>query len=311
MPKHNEVRLKGPVIKVTLEDREDGTQEIKVVMGVIRGYRNVGDGREKVKIDHPIIMSRNKDMIYEMATWSRNDIVEVKGAITSRTLNKQSICPFCKQINVTEGLSVYIEPIFVEKIFKLENDAASIQYLNTIREVSNEAKVFGNLCRDPKKVKIKNGPTVTQYPLAVPRKYTIREDPPSVDTDFPWVKVYGQNAIDDRNRLKINSTVFIDGLIQTRSINRKADCQFCSKRYEWKDRALELIPYETEYISNYYTEDEAVENEKKRKEQRLKSLGLDKFMFNPNSMEYDDYDNDDITDADVEAGIDTMKDVEE
>ena len=308
MPKQNVVYLKGPVIKLGINNHIDGSSEGVCVLGVIRGYRQVGDGRNQVKIDRPIIMSRNQDIVNQMMSFKKNDIICVKGAIATRTVMKASVCPNCKNKNEQEGLAVYIEPIFIEKVGSQEDDSSSLNYLNSIREISNQVFMFGNLTRDPKKVKVKNGPIVTQYPLAVHRKFTVKEDLPSVDVDFPWVKVYGQNAISDRERLKKGSTVFIDGLIQTRSINKKAVCEHCKQRYEWKDRALEIVPYETEYISGYYTEEEVLENEKERKKQILKSKGLDKFSL---KMDNDFDESDEITDEDIAAGIDIFEEDEE
>ena len=61
MARQNLVMLKGSVIKVDIREKKDGTMEAVLVMGVIRGYRNIGDGREKVKIDQPIIITRNPE----------------------------------------------------------------------------------------------------------------------------------------------------------------------------------------------------------------------------------------------------------
>ena len=306
--KENTVRLTGPVIKTGIHENPDGTQEVVCVMGVIRGFRHIGDGRENVKIDRPVIMSRNQDMIDKIITWHKNDIVNIKGAVTSRTVMKESTCPFCKHKNYKEGLNTYVEPIFVEKLFTTQDDSSSVRYLNTIREISNEVKLFGSLTREPKKIKIRNGPVVTQYPLAVRRKFIIREDLPSVDTDFPWVKVYGTNALSDRERLRMSSQVYIDGILQSRGINMKSTCLHCGKVYEWKARALEIVPYETEYVKDYYTDEEVEENEKKRKALLLKSRGLDKFDL---SIDLANYDDDEITSEDIEAGIDAFEEDDE
>lgn len=301
----NTVYLWGPVIKTGMKTHKNGVEEVVCVMGAIRGYRHIGDGRENVKIDRPVIQSRDEKMRETIITWRKNDIVFIKGAVATRTENKGATCPFCGCRNETEGLTVYIEPIFIQKLFTAKDDSESLKYLNSIREISNQVYIAGNLTRDPKKIKVKNGPTVTQYPLAVKRNYTIKEDPPSLDVDFPWVKVYGQNAYTDRERLKLGSTVDIDGIIQTRSINRKLICAECNQRYEYKERTLEIVPYETDYVRNYYTEEEAAANEKARKEQILKSRGLDKFNLKASISDYDD--DDEITDDDVSAGFDTME----
>ena len=37
----------------------------------------------------------------------------------------------------------------------------------------------------------------------------------------------------------------------------------CGKRYDWKDRIVEIVPYETEYIENYYSDEVLAEMKKK------------------------------------------------
>ena len=226
--------------------------------------------------------------------------------VSTRIVIKSHVCPNpdCRQKDVQEGLLVYIEPIYAEKVCTLSSTDECIKYLGQIREISNMAYIVGNLTRDPKKVKVKNGPTVTQYPIAINRKYNIRQDPATTKADFPWVKSYGQNAENDRDRLKMGSLVLIDGFLQSRSINRKCICSKCQGKYEWMDRAVEIVPYETEYLANVYTIEEAEQNRLRRREQRMHDLGLDKFMMARPENKDIDYDSDIITDEDKAAGMD-------
>ena len=98
------------------------------------------------------------------------------------------------------------------------------------------------------------------------------------------------NAASDLKRLHIGSEVFIDGRLQARSVNQHTVCGQeydengdpicydngmpmmrvdedgeiigCGKRYDWKDRIVEIVPYETEYIGNYYSDEVLAEMEK-------------------------------------------------
>jgi hypothetical protein len=146
---------------------------------------------------------------------------------------------------------------------------------------------------------------VTQYQLAIERKFTIREDDPNIRTDYPWVKSYGQNAINDKDRLHLGSQVTVDGCLQARSVNRHATCSTCGCVYDWKDRALEIVPYETEYNNNFYTDAEVIENRNKRREEILKNKNLSQFIIedNPVNTNYDT-----LTEHDIEAGYDAMED---
>ena len=151
-------------------------------------------------------------------------------------------------------------------------------------------------------MKVKDGLIITQYQVALNRKFRIKTDPADLMTDFPWVKSYGDNAVEDKKRLHVGSEIFIDGCLQARSVNRHAICgqQYdeagkplfyengtpvlredengdligCGEKYDWKDRALEMVPYEVEYIANVYTDEEIEENEKERRNQILRDKGL-------------------------------------
>ena len=271
-------------------------------VNVARGLREVGDYRKYMKCDNPIIMTRDPDWMKEIGTWKEHDIVHIKGMIACRKIKKTSFCSHCRTKNQFPGALVYINPIFCEKICHLENDEECLQYLAAHREISNQVFVFGTLCRDPKKMRVKDGLIVTQYQVALNRKYRIKTDPPELKTDYPWVKSYGKNAEEDMKRLHTGSEVFIDGCLQARSVNRHAVCGQaydeygkplffdngmpvmrvdeegnligCGEKYDWKDRALEMVPYETEYISDVYTDEEIEETEKKKIAQVLRDKGL-------------------------------------
>lgn len=251
---------------------------------VARGTRPVGDGRILLKCDNPVIMTRNEDLIKEIETWKKHDIVHVKGTISSKTIKKKSICTHCGQKNSFIGALVYINPIFAEKLGHAANEEESLKYLSDHREVSNQVFAIGVLCRDPGKVRSKYDYKITQYQIAIARKYRVRSDPPEIRIDFPWVKSYGENAEEDFKRLRIGSVVFIDGFLQARNIERRNYCGQdtdekghpkkddmgmpvfrtdekgkavgCGMQYEWKDSVLELVPYETEYLSGFLTDDD-------------------------------------------------------
>ena len=124
--------------------------------------------------------------------------------------------------------------------------------------------MYGNLVADPTYFRTKAGTVITQYQIALDRNFRIRDDDPSIRTDWPFVKSYGEQAVEDRMRLKKGSEVYIDGVIQATSINRKTKCCNCGKIYTWKDHTLELVPYDVEYFTHYMTDDELVEKEGKK-----------------------------------------------
>ena len=270
--------------------RKNGDEYLYATVRIVvaRGTREVGDERAYMKCDNPVIMTRDKAIVQEMEKWKAHDAVFIKGTVATRTILKGSICRHCGQRNYYTGALVYINPIFVERTGHCDTDAECLEFLENHREISNQVYVFGTLCRDPGKVKSKYGFAITQYQIAMTRKYRIRTDPPEMRTDWPWVKTYGANAEEDFKRLRIGAEVFLDGCLQARSIMRKVYCGQdkdekghpkkdafgnpvlqtdengkalgCGKLYEWKDRVMEIVPYEVEYINGYRTDEELMQN---------------------------------------------------
>ena len=337
MARENLTFLRGVVVKKPFIVK-NGDEYIYALanINVGRSERKVGDKTENyMKCDNPPIMTRDEECIKEMAKWEPNDVVGVKGVISSKHIKKGSICPHCGKKNSFTGAFVFVNPIFVEKICSCKSEKDALNYLVEHREVSNQVFIFGTLCRDPKKIIPKKDLIVTQYQIAMNRKYRIKSDAPEVKTDYPWVKSYGDNAIEDHNRLFVGSEVFIDGCLQARSINRKAICGQligkdgkgvfdsdgnpvleldendspigCGGKYDWKDRAMEIVPFETEYISGYRTDEEIEAREEERVRQRMRDLGLrDDVSTSEMAFSNEDGGYETITEDDIDAGIDTM-----
>lgn len=261
--------MKAPVIQTD----DDGNYIYGTCyLNVVRGFREVGDHKRYMKSDNPMIMSRDPSILRIMETWQENDIVQVKGVVAAKNIRKASYCQHCGAKNTAEGSLVYVNPIFVMTMEHAPDINEALKRLSEMREISNQVYVLGTLCRDPKKVTPKEGLTVTQYQIALNRKYFIRTDPPEIKSDYPWVKSYGENAIEDRQRLHVGSKVFIDGCLQARSVQKHIVCSECGQQYNWKDRAMEIVPYETEYVGNFYTEEEIEEKRKKEAKDAFRSI---------------------------------------
>ncbi len=279
MGKQNIAFLLGRVSKspVIQKDKETGEYVYGMVyIDTVRSLRAVDDGVKYVKHDHPLIMSREKDILDKMCEWEENDIVFIKGVITSKTIPKASKCTFCSEKGKTvkneiNGNLVYITPIFVERRASYPDKASAIEDLVAHREISNQVYVMGTLIRDPKFFKTKKGIQITQYPIAINRKFTIRTDDPSIRTDWPIVKSYGEQARNDKIFLKYQAEVIIDGFLQARTLKRKIKCSCCGQVYDYSDHAMELVPYEVEYVSGHRTKEE-VESEKQASVEAIRQM---------------------------------------
>lgn len=252
---------RDPIIKKDLETGEllHGT----VYLDVVRGRREVDDDVRFVKHDKPMLFTSEKNIVEAMCEWKENSIVLVKGVLTTNKIKKTSYCPNCTDDdgkptkNLTEGNWVYITPIFVQKIMDCDDKASAVEEITNKREISNQIYVLGTVLKDPKLITTKKGTQFTQYPIAINRKFIIRADDPSIKTDWPIVKSYGEQAREDRTYLKYQAEVIIDGFLQARTIRRKRACDCCGQIYQWEDNAMELVPYDVEYVSGYKTKEEA------------------------------------------------------
>lgn len=306
MARHNYVHLLGVIQKKPMIQTDaEGNYKMGIMfIKVTRGPRSVGDNRYTTKYDEPVIMTREPEMVKQMAEFDVNDFVEVKGTIAVLyPINKTSSCPYCNTKNATQGVLVYINPIHFLKLRHCETEEEINEYLQQCSEISNEIMCFCTLVSQPKKVTPKNGMTITQYQVALNRKYRIRTDSPDITADYPWVKAYGENAENDRERLHKGSEIYVDGCIQARAVNRHAVCSNCGQTYDWKDKAMEIVPFANEYVSNYYS-DEEIEQRKQELIEQAKQSIFKTLKNNPDDAGSAD---DEITEEDIEAGIDTLK----
>lgn len=253
MAKANIVDLCGMVLNPPMitEKKDKGS----FILVTTRGNRDTGSAEQQVRWDCIVVSTKDPDMINEMDKLDKLDIVRIKCVISTKVLPKKSICEHCGSVNIVEGLYVYVEPIYIEKILHAldEEDAKNQIYIR--REISNEARVIGNICNVPTQVDTKKA-TICQYQLAIPRTYRVKGSTDDDKTDYPWVKSYGRNASEDLKRLKQGSRVLIDGCLQARNQIKKTKCVYCEKEYEYADKALEVVPYETEYLKDYITDDD-------------------------------------------------------
>lgn len=258
MSRHNLTFLIGAVLADPAIHRNDEGTPVYATCSlyVVRSVRDAGDRKNFMKPDDPLIMTRTPETMHEMEKWKKNDIVYIKGVVAAKNIMKSSYCTYCGEKNIAEGTVVYVNPIFAARLAEMRSEEEAQQYLAGMREVSNQAYMIGTLCRDPVHVVPKEGLGLVQYQIALNRKYFIRTDPPEIRTDYPWVKSYGENASMDLAHLHTGSKIFIDGCLQARNVQRHMRCSACGETYDWKERVMEIVPYETEYLADFYTEED-------------------------------------------------------
>lgn len=280
MPRVNIAFLYGRVLKspILVKDKDTGVYNYSMMyLDVVRGLREVDDDVRYVRHDYPLVISRESELIETIEDFKENDIVLLKGTLSTKKIPKRSYCPNCTDEegvateNTAYGNLVYITPIYIKKVAEFENKTDAIQHIVDNREVSNQIYVAGTLLKDPKFFTTKQGVQIAQYPVAINRKFIIRTDDPSIRTDYPVVKSYGEQARNDKAFLKYQSEIIVDGFLQARRVTRKCKCKACGNIYAWKDNSMELVPYEVEYLLNYLTPED-VEEERKMKVEQYKQM---------------------------------------
>ena len=291
--KINEVFLRGRVLKKPMIAKNEHGEPVLAIctLDTVRGFREVGDKLSYLQHNYPIIMSREKEHIEMIGTLQENDIVSVSGVLSTTLAQKTRFCPNEDCPGNENGLSrfktpyltLYVTPKHIELLKSygfITVDKTDLSETNQIRireakkliqqanddivahrEVSNRVLAFGVLLKDPRYITTKSKLKIAQYPIAMNRKFLIRTDDPSIKTDYPWVKTYGDNAIDDKLFLERQSEVVLDGFLHTRKTHPEIKCPCCGRKWKIDETSTEIVPYATEYVANFKTKED-VEAEK-------------------------------------------------
>ena len=275
MARHNHVSLYGYVTQnpKIITDEDGNYLRGQCMITTIRGERSVEDGEMgDFRFDIPILMSRDPDLIAEIATWHEFDMVEVKGNISTKDVKKISTCPNCGHQNVKMGVLLYVTPIYCGIVEHGNSKEQCEKLLKKKCEISNFCLVAGNLCNNPEFYRYDNGGCQTIWQIAINRKFRVVQDPPEIKTDFPWVRSYGENAESDAKFLVKGASVLVEGFIQTRSFNQNITCEECGEVYQKPDRTMEIVPYSTEYLLGCRTTEEIEQMEKAAQDDAFNSI---------------------------------------
>ena len=252
MARENYVSLHGQVLSVPrIYINKDG--EATTAMFIIQVIRRTATNKgfsPKIYKDCPVIRTKNKEIIEQLKNIQCYDMVDIKGVITTKPIIKSSNCPNCEQKNSSEGAITFVTPIYICKRESLSNELEGLELLKERNEVSNLVNVIGNLCKQPQFFVDANNKPYASYEIAVNRRYHIKEDDDDAKTDYPWIKTYGTQALEDSKCLTVGSSVYISGALQSREVTRKNVCKHCGAEYSWSEEVLEIVPYYIGYLAN-------------------------------------------------------------
>jgi hypothetical protein len=252
MAKENIVFLHGQVQippKIYINKEKELTKAIYALKTIRRPFFNGQLVANKLFFDCPVIYTKNTEMIELSSTLALGDMVDIRGVLCTQEVIKTTICGECSHKNSTQGNMVYVVPVYICRREKEISPEQGLELLKQRSEVSNVIMVIGTLCRDPDMYTNEKERSSAQYQLAVNRRYRIKEDPPEVRTDYPWVKTHGPQSLKDAECLKTGSVVYINGSLQTRDVVRTTVCEKCGNGYTWNESAMEIVPFSTEYLA--------------------------------------------------------------
>lgn len=202
--------------------------------------------------DYIAVLSKHAKLIKDrMADLEEGDMVQVKGTLCTYEKIKQFICPHCGEVTSRDGVIIYVDPIFIKRCEIGVSQEEGYRLIEDSEEISNQVKIMGTLCREPQLYENpKNKQMECDFQIASNRNRHILEDNPEKRTDYPWVKAYGKQAVDYYEALHVNSTVYIDGALQARSVKREFVCEKCGEVFEAVDSAIDIIPYNLEHLKD-------------------------------------------------------------
>lgn len=262
--KTNTVDLSGYLISNPLVVPANGENDSKIIMHLMtaRGTRDTGDGNFSIIKTNIPVLSKDPKIVEIAGDFQQFDFVRIKCVLTTASKEKTSKCPACEEPYTDTKLISYVEPIYVERIEKCGTEEKANECLIKHLEVSQEVRLIGHVMFEPISIKNSKGKDICQYQLGVARTYRIHGSRDEEKSDFPWVKSFGKNARDDIKRLKVGTGVLIDGALQSRSVEKIVKCEHCGREFKLEERLLlEVVPYESEYLTNYVTDAEIEEDQ--------------------------------------------------
>lgn len=294
MARVNEVMIYGQVLNIRIIKDDDGNYtQGHFSMVILRGKRDTGENLLTLQYDYPTVSTAVPRIIKQMEKIKINDMVIVKGTLTTRDVNRTFSCPSCGKPHTKKGTLAFINPLHVMITETGLKPDECIDRLKEHNEISNCVRLLGKLTENPQVYKTESNLVITQYRMAVKRKVPIKDDAIESRTDFPHIKAFKQIAISNGNALREGSIIYLDGCIQTREFPDKRECT-CGCVFERKAFTVDVIPYSVEYLKDYIKKEEYEDSDtvthnviaKKQDDIDIKDITSDSMSENDDEIEF-------------------------
>jgi single-strand DNA-binding protein len=170
------------------------------------------------------------------------EYVMVRGMISTKMAKKVIKCEGCGKEYESDALVTEVIAYSMPAHLNGEYEA------NELKEFANNLHMIGAVCSEVQSRISQSGVSMTQYQVAVNRKYHVKEKEDK--TDFPWVKTFGRQAEEDEKDLKVSSQIYINGAIQTREVSKTIVCDECESVIKYVENLGEIVPQDVEYLNN-------------------------------------------------------------
>lgn len=250
MARENTIRLAGEVcspISVTV-NKTHGTYRVAFNLKTLR--RNGRTDFPRVNVFG--LSEEDAKQIYN--DFKIGEFVMVRGMISTKMAKKIIKCEGCGK--EYESDTLVTEVIAYSKPVHLQGKYDAVE----LKEFANNLHMIGSVCSEIQSRQGPSGVSMTQYQIAVNRKFHVKEKEDK--TDFPWVKTFGKQAEDDEKHLKVSSQIYINGAIQTRELAKTLVCDECENQIKYIENVAEIVPQDIEYLNNCIF-DEKEETEEK------------------------------------------------
>lgn len=239
MARENMVLLIGKLEKqpIVYFTEDFGTYEIKLTLNVLR--RN---GRTEFPVVSVFGLQKEEAAAFYRKL-KRGSFLVVKGMILTTMKPLKIKCGDCGHEKEVSTLQTEIASIGLPIV--LQGNYAAEEF----KEVSDVVNLIGRVCNTPNNRSTLGNTSITQYQVAVDRKFHIaeRED----KTDYPWIKSFGQQADEDATRLQKGSIIYVTGAFQTRQTNKSILCDECARQLSYSETVGEIVSNDVEYLSNF------------------------------------------------------------
>lgn len=257
MARENSFTFIGQVVNVPIVLLNEETNNYRITFTLLVVRRS---GRS----DYPRIN------VYDLSEQEARDYVQMmrpgvfvllRGMIATTVVQKPVRCEICGKISKIDTLQT--EVISFDKPYVMKEKPVP----KDIVEYSNRGIVLGSLCSQVYRRDGHSGEPAAQFQMAIYRKYHTKDMREEDRTDFPWVKVFGDTAIESLKRLHQGSQIYASCAYQTRDLFRHVKCQHCENLLVYEERVGEIIPSSVEFLNNcLFEKDENTEKQETSKE---------------------------------------------